>query len=363
MGQRSMWRRGAMAAVVALAALFGTLAFATAASAATGSPHWRLESRAAPTNLPLVGEGQIIVSAANLGDAPAAGEKAHPTVIVDRLPVGMEAVEVRNAFPIGGTKRITHAEEPKGAEKELFKCTITSPTLVECIFKNTLPPFEQLEFVIVVKTSYKSAAEPSNEVTLQEGGTAPVTHTPALKQPVHVNNEATHYGIEPGGFEQTPETEGFEAATESGSHPFQLTTTVNFNQVLAPSNRPQKEILPSAPALTKNIHFKLPPGLVGNAKAVEQCTDAEFGVLEENDRNTCPEGSAVGVADVTFNAPSDTGLEFGNSLTPVFNLVPGPGEPARFGFEILHVPVILDTSVRTGEDYGATVSVKTPLLP
>jgi hypothetical protein len=91
---------------------------------------------------------------------------------------------------------------------------------------------------------------------------------------------------------------------------------------------------------------------------VAECTDVEFGALEENDRNTCPEGSVVGVAAVTLNAPSDTPLESGEKIVPVFNLVPGPGEPARFGFEILHVPIVLDTSVRTGEDYGATVSVE-----
>jgi hypothetical protein len=44
---------------------------------------------------------------------------------------------------------------------------------------------------------------------------------------------------------------------------------------------------------------------------------------------------------------------------PLFNLVPRVGEPARFGFviPIAETSVYIDTSVRTGSDYGITVSV------
>ena len=72
-------------------------------------------------------------------------------------------------------------------------------------------------------------------------------------------------------------------------------------------------------------------------------------------RNLCPANSAIGVAIVTILAPSPVGYK--TLAVPLFNLEPAPGEPARFGFEAEAVPVVVDTSVATGGDYGVTATV------
>ena len=62
----------------------------------------------------------------------------------------------------------------------------------------------------------------------------------------------------------------------------------------------------------------------------------------------------MGVASVTF----DQGGVTRTVATPVFNIEPEAGEPARFGFYVPldGVPVVLTTSVRCEEDWGVDLS-------
>jgi hypothetical protein len=93
--------------------------------------------------------------------------------------------------------------------------------------------------------------------------------------------------------------------------------------------------------------------LIGNPLPFAQCRLPQF-LKQETFSNECPNDTAIGVAHVKVYA----GLTGETTVTvPLFNLTPSTGEPARFGFLALTVPVYLDTSVRTGGDYGVTVSV------
>ncbi len=349
-------------ATAIVAVLAGALLAVSPAAAAGAAPYWRLESRPAPTKLPLEekgtpGDGVIDVTAANLGDTDVRGEAAGKEVkITDTLPAGVEATEVlaeskatsvsqeRNLLPGHG------GNNPNG-----LSCTAAPVNPVVCTFKSSLPPFEQLEIFIRVKVKVTTATTLSNDVTVEGGG---ANHTslegPESALPVgKPQGAAEPFGIER--YEQTPETEAGALDMQAGSHPYQLTTTLDFNQTLGLEPE-EHRIVPMAPALDKNLSFKLPPGLIGDVNAVPQCSDVDFGRALPGEVDTCPAEDAIGVAEVTFFDPLF--LHFQKKIVPVFNLAPAPGEPARFGFVIATVPIVINTAVRSGSDYGVNVSVE-----
>jgi hypothetical protein len=351
---------------LAIAAFAALLALSPAAFGAEGeppapAPHWKLESRAAPTRLPLEGEevqgvgskgikgeGMIIATATNLGDALVNGTEVNgkagtPVVLTDTLPAGVEAIKATGFTGEGVPGR-------HGLRLEQ-SCPVT-PGSVSCSFAVNLPPFEHVEIRIYVKVKTTTPAEPDNEVTVSGGETeAP----PPLKRKVQIGGGATPFGLED--FEVTPENEDGSTDEQAGSHPFQITTRFDLNEGFGFDDQlGAAPPIPTAPALQKELVTKLPPGLLGDPLAVPRCTGTEFGALDEKTINSCPNDTAVGVAVVTFNDPILYGFQVW--AVPVFNLEPAAGSPARFGFEIVHVPVVLDASVRTGEDYGVNVTVR-----
>jgi hypothetical protein len=104
----------------------------------------------------------------------------------------------------------------------------------------------------------------------------------------------------------------------------------------------------------------LPPGLVGNPLAASRCSAEQFnvsrGVVVEGvtiSQNDCPDASAVGLVYVQQ-------LEGLGGLVPapLYNLVPAPGMPAQFGFQVLGAPFYIDTSLRSGSDFGVSAHLR-----
>jgi hypothetical protein len=343
--------------VVGLAAAGVLMALAAGAAPALGAevtPWWRLESNAAPTYLrPGDNEDKIIVTATNLGSATIDGS-SQPVVIADKLPPGLKATAIVGAI---GTKAPTGRSGQMACPSE---AEVSEGAPLVCTYGEQLVPYELLEVVITVKVegpqgTITNHSEVSGGEGLSKAGT-PTGVEPkveSLDQPLTVKDEATPFDIET--VKLSPENADGSPDTQAGDHPFQLTTTLNLNEKLE-ANPVTHKLERSSPELLKDLQFTLPTGMIGNVNAIPQCSEVDF-ASQVSLANNCGPDTVIGAATVTVNEPTNIRVTATNSV-PVFNLVPAPGEPARFGFFVLDVFVVLDTSVKTGEDYGVVVSVR-----
>jgi hypothetical protein len=297
-------------------------------------------------------DGVIVVNAVNLGDA-GADPAVQPITLSDVLPAKVKAVgiegTVEETIPYNGEEAFT-----LGCSRTALTCTYTGTPTTEQLDKSTpfptsVAPYEEIQMRIQVKLAGARAGA-VNRASVTGGGAPTVTASHALT----IGATPTPFGV--ASYELAPEGERGGAATQAGSHPFQLTTTLMFDETL--EGRPV--------GLAKDLHFKLPPGLVGNPEPFTRCSLALFNEMVAG-KGECPAGSAVGVARVYENVSTPknplTGGGSRSQVVPfvqsVYNLEPQAGEPARFAFDVLHAaPVFLDTAVRTGGDYGVTVNVR-----
>ncbi len=327
-------------------------------------------------------DGTIVVTATNLGDASLPTECVdvgaghgfyfnaectqrasefgegefqprlkQPLKMSDVLPPGLTPVTIEGV-----------ADETQHLEASLVEC---SKTELSCTFtgvppsdldqygielyNSTVPPSDGIQMRIGVDVTGASTGE-SNQASIA-GGEAPAA---TVKAPIVVSDAAVPFGVS--SYELRPEEAGGAPDTRAGSHPFQLTTSFTLNQ----------DAEGQVAAMPKDLHFQLPPGLIGNPTPFPQCPLATFLLTAPGDPQ-CPADTVVGFTtgalvarDVSDDGPTKFTYE-----DPVYNLEPAAGEPARFAFMVdervglvPEVPVFLNTSVRTGGDYGVTVSVQ-----
>ncbi len=296
--------------VIGLIATVGIAGAWSAAPALAQMPALSLQIASEPTNLPRGAEGRLFIRVVNLGDAPAEGATA-PIVIADKLPAGVTAKAISGP----------------GCELATLRCE----------YRGTVVPYETIQMEITVEALQGAPATVLDEASVSGGG----ARTTATRRPLTVSEVPAAFGVE--ALQLVATNENGSIDTQAGSHPFQLTTTIEANDSIVPARA------------VKDLHFDLPAGLIGNPEVIPRCTSQEFDELGPSDINGCPPETAIGVAHAYFDSAAEGAGTLG--LVPLFNLTPGVGEPAKFGFSILHVPVILDTAVRTGGDYGVVVSV------
>ncbi|HEU4461134.1 MAG TPA: hypothetical protein VFR75_00940 [Solirubrobacterales bacterium] len=125
-----------------------------------------------------------------------------------------------------------------------------------------------------------------------------------------------------------------------------MSTRISFNAVTLPdeTDLPDEQL--------KNLVAELPEGFIGNPLATERCTGADFAnISKETFLPACSNDAVVGVVNVTATLaprpPTDPGV---GAYVPVYNLEPGPGEVAKFGFAYVNVPITI----------GARLSERSP---
>jgi hypothetical protein len=340
-----------LSVVVVVLAVFAVWACASqAAVACEGCQPWlHLTSSARPSELEPGGEGQIVASVSNLGDAPTSGV----LTIVDVLPAGLKATGVE---ALAGEALLTRGNRGP------VKCSLVTGQEVRCGFEKgslptetgTLAPYQLIEVRIDVEVSAGASSAEENHLSVSGAGAA----SASLARRIEVSEEGTSFGVEQ--YELASEEAGGAPDTQAGSHPFQLTTMITLNQEAASRNPLGGAYEASPVALAKDTSFKWPPGLIGNPTPFARCTLGQFLTVHasaagEIEGDECPAQSAVGVAMLTVDEPIHAHVH--TFTVPLFNLEPRVGEPARFGFLVDHtVPVYIDPALRTGSDYGITVN-------
>src|SRR3984957_1091414 len=290
-------------------------------------------------------DGLIIVTATNLGDANEDPE-LEPVTVSDVLPPGLEAVGIAGGFD----ETVATTEDPLQCSVESLSCMYTG--LGD--FNEELRPYQPLQVRIAVNLKQDARSGEENLASIS-GGDAPSI---SVRKSLVIDSAPVPFGVST--FEMRPEEVGGGVDTKAGSHPFQFTTTIDFNETFegAPSTKTGRSV-----GLVKDLSFKLPPGLIGNPSAIPRCKLAQFLPIGNDSVSGCLPDAVIGVARVVVSVPGQLlgtpgfGGEISPITEPLFNVEPAVGEPARFGFVAYGTPVLLDTAVRTGSDYGAPVNV------
>ncbi|HEX3325262.1 MAG TPA: hypothetical protein VHR65_09075 [Solirubrobacterales bacterium] len=106
----------------------------------------------------------------------------------------------------------------------------------------------------------------------------------------------------------------------------------------------------------KTVRVDLPAGLSVNPEATPQCEQATF----ETTPLACPSGSNVGTS---FAVAALAGVVSPQVPATVYNIEPPPGEPARFGFNLLGNNVYLRAGVAWDGNYHEYFTIDAPTSP
>ena len=167
------------------------------------------------------------------------------------------------------------------------------------------------------------------------------------------------FGFLPGsaGFEVSATQRGDDPARLAGSHPFDISTEVNFK--LAPES-PSESGIHFTDGDLKSLSIDLPPGLIENPQAVARCSQELFHTPRVSpfaptlSGESCPDKTQIGTIEMRTSFGGGSTRTFG-----VFNLNPPPGFPSQFGAVPYGAPIAITPRVReAGAEYGVTLELE-----
>jgi hypothetical protein len=281
-----------------------------------------------PSSSPWATYNEFYLDVTNVGGAPTSGQ-----------------ITFTSTFSAGITP--THARLNSGEFGTAGTCDLGSPTpqQVTCTMDKRIRVSELMVLEIGVDTGTLPEGETvTDEVTLT-GGSSPNAQA-STSSMIAVNEEFAPFGYLPGnnGLSATLTGEDGLPATQAGSHPGVFAVQLGFpvrtaNLAFGTGNFTADD------GGVRDARTYLPPGVIVNPQATEElCPEAQ------NEQDSCPNGTAVGTADLQSNL----GFGFSTFQSPLFNLIAPPGRPAAFSFDAAGVgiyPHILG-GIREGGNYA-----------
>jgi hypothetical protein len=154
--------------------------------------------------------------------------------------------------------------------------------------------------------------------------------------------EFSTFGIESFSFRTLDS--GGEPDTQAGSAPYELIVKiVTPTTEVETSEEKGGRISPTG--TIKDLLNELPPGLIGNPTAIPSCT------ARAAEEGLCSGDAQVGILETLHGEQTDANP----FLSPLYNTIAPQDKAARFaGLVNASTDAFIDSSVRTGEDYGIT---------
>jgi len=134
-------------------------------------------------------------------------------------------------------------------------------------------------------------------------------------------------------------------ATQAGSHPYMMTTTVDFNTV----EDPIFEHFPDGAG--KDLISNIFRGFIGAPSAMPRCSTFDFLTAREAPEpavSRCADSTVVGRHETAITAPHN----YGETGGPIYNLVPPPGVAVKLGFNVSVQPVTLELGLNPNPPYN-----------